>query len=542
MSAPDEIWDAIVIGSGFGGSINALRLAEAGRSVLVLERGRRYRPGEFPRDVRKVDNLLWRYPKHSASTGLYDVRFHSGIGTVAAAGVGGGSLIYANIHYRPNASVFDDPRWPTGIDASSLEPYYRRVAEKLGVSPFPAGEFLPKRDIFRKTAEALGREPFDVPQAVSWNEVQGAAKAGRRPCQRVAECEFGCNFGSKNSLDFNYLAEAEALGAVVEPERQVSHIEPDAEFYRVHYRDIIGEETRTARARRVVVAAGTLGTVELLLRSRDLHKTLPRLPATLGHGYSGNGDFLGSIQNIDRDIEPWGGPDVTTIAWYHDRLPGFVLAAPTFNQEVMEVLASLGQGAPPALLKPLAPLLWKALPWLLPLAFKSGLLSKPLRLPGPNAGPAERMTNLFAIGSDDAQGRMHLRNGALDIDWDYTKSNSALIARQEQAMRDFAEKYGGTYAPIATYALFRKILTVHNLGGCHIADAPERGVVDTDGQVFGHRGLYVADGSVIPTAIGSHPVMTIAALAERIAERVVASYGSTRKPAPAAAGTTELRL
>ena len=118
-------YDAVIIGSGFGGSINALRLAQAGASVLVLERGRRYRTGEFPRDVTDVNKVFWRYPEKGELRGLYDVRFLSGIATVVASGVGGGSLVYANVHIRPEASVFDQPRWPRSINRARLEPVLR---------------------------------------------------------------------------------------------------------------------------------------------------------------------------------------------------------------------------------------------------------------------------------------------------------------------------------------------------------------------------------------------------------------------------------
>jgi cholesterol oxidase len=165
MNAQNEHYDAVVIGSGFGGSINALRLAEAGRSVLVLERGRRYRPGEFPRDVRDVDRLFWRYPRRSGSRGLYDVRFFSGIAAVVASGVGGGSLIYANIHIRPDPVVFEDPRWPRAIHRRSLDPYYDRVAAMLGIAPIPADVPLVKRDIYREAARQVGRPVFDPDMA-----------------------------------------------------------------------------------------------------------------------------------------------------------------------------------------------------------------------------------------------------------------------------------------------------------------------------------------------------------------------------------------
>src|SRR5436189_4062916 len=126
MSPSDELHDVVVIGSGFGGSINALRAAQAGKSVLVVERGRRYASDGFPRDVRDVENLFWGYPGRARFRGLYDVRFFSGVATVTASGVGGGSLVYANIHIRPDPSVFADDRWPREINVESLRPYYDR--------------------------------------------------------------------------------------------------------------------------------------------------------------------------------------------------------------------------------------------------------------------------------------------------------------------------------------------------------------------------------------------------------------------------------
>lgn len=518
----DKSYDAVIIGSGFGGSINACRLAEAGYSTLVLERGRRYRPDQFPRDIEDVDSVFWRYPKHRRSRGLYDVRFHSGICTVAASGVGGGSLIYANIHYRPQPVIFEDQRWPGCFDLETLGPYYDRVEENLGISPVPAQLDLPKRDVFRAAAEKMGREVFDTPQAVSWESV---AEPGRQPCQLLAECEFGCPVGAKNTLDFTYLARAEAAGAEVTAERHVTHLSPaDGGGWKVHFVDTESGARDSVVGRRVVVAAGTLGTTELLLRSRDVTRTLPDLPRSLGHGYSGNGDFLGSIQNASSDLEPWKGPDVTSVIWFYDADPGFALAAPTFSKPVMEVLASLGQPPTRRRLAALAPWLWKLLPWALPWACKRGLLSRPRRNPAAGAGPPERMTNLFAIGRDNANGVLRLVGERLDIEWDYHRENADLVRRQEEGMQELNEQYGGSYAALASWNLFHKIVTVHNLGGCHLAESPEKGVVSTDGEVFGHPGLYIADGSVIPTAMGCHPVMTISAVSEWIAEKVVASF------------------
>ena len=519
MSEKHDQFDAVVVGSGFGGSINALRLAQAGKSVVVLERGKRYAPATFPRDVRDVDNLLWRYPGRPQSQGLYDVRFFSGVGAVVASGVGGGSLIYANIHIRPDAFVFDDPRWPGEINRKSLDPYYDRVRQELQISPLPEDIKLPKRDAYRSAAAKTGRQIFDPDQAVSWKVAPGP---GRKACQLVAECEFGCPHGAKNTIDLTYLAKAEQLGARVSPGCYVLYVEPHETGYLVHYRTTVDSADRVVWGKCVVLSAGTLGTNEILLHSRDTYRTLPNLSNQLGRGYSANGDFLGSIQNAQQDLHPWQGPDVTSVIRYGDSAPQFTMAAPTFSQPVMNVLASLGQGGA-GWLKFLAPLLWLFMGQLVPWALRKGLLSRPRNPPGPHAGEPAHMTNLFAIGRDNANGTISLKRGRLDIGWNYASENSLLIAKMLTAMDEINNAYGGTFAPLAIWQIFQRIITVHSLGGCHLSESARTGVVSPQGEVHGYRRLFVADGSVIPSSIGFHPVMTISAVSEHIADAVVHS-------------------
>ena len=519
-------YHAVVVGSGFGGSIAALRLAEAGRSVLVLERGRRYTPGEFPREVTDVDRLFWRYRRRRSATGLFDLQILSGIGVVVASGVGGGSLIYANIHIRPDPVVFEDERWPSSITRETLDPYYDRVAQMLGVRPLPTNLRITKRDVYREAAAKLGRPVFDPDQAVTWEaSADQHLGVGRGPCQLVAECEFGCQHGAKNTMDLTYLNRAEELGAEVRTGALVSHVASAGRGYRVVYRDVHTGLTVEVTGTRVVLAAGTLGTNAILLRSRDQFGTLPKLSPTLGHGFSGNGDYLGSIQNSSVDLDPGRGPDVTSVIKYFDADPRFTMAAPTFSDPVMEVLASQGQ---PDLrwLRFLSPLLWPRLGDVVVRAFRKGLLSRPSRLPVRNAGDYRRMTNLFAIGQDNANGRMRLRRGELDVQWSYARENAVLVDKMEAAMEAVADVYGGTFAPVLTWKLFRRILTVHPLGGCRLSESPHRGVVSLHGEVHSYPGLYVMDGSVIPSAIGFHPVMTISALAERSAEAMVSTFPS----------------
>jgi cholesterol oxidase len=515
MPAPAIGLDAIVIGSGFGGGITALRLSEAGRSVLVLERGQRWRPGEFARDVRDVDRLLWRWPAYENSRGLYDLRFFSGLAAVVASGVGGGSLIYANIHIRPDAIVFQDQRWPKEITRAVLDPYYDRVRDTLGVSPLPRSDHLPKRDHYWAAAQAIGREVFDPDQAVSWTDPR---EPGRHRCQLVAECEFGCQYGAKNTVDMTYLARAERNGAKVMPGMAVESLERAAEGWRVSVRDTASGLRSSMVARRVIVAAGTLGTNEILLRSRAAG-ALPNISERLGHGYSGNGDFLGSIMNSRFDLRPWHGTDVTSVIRFFDSPPEFTMAAPTFNRVVMTFLAGMGQHDP-WWLRWAQSFIWRQMPWLVPCILRSGLLNRLQARAAVDEGAAARETNLFAIGRDNANGRIQLNGERLDIKWNYAAENRALIDRMQEGMAAVAKAYGGTFAPLITWRLFRRIITVHSLGGCCLSDGPDRGVVSPAGEVHGHPGLFVADGSVIPTSIGFHPCMTISAVAERTAEGI----------------------
>src|SRR4051812_893129 len=257
-----SVFDAVVVGSGFGGAIAAARLAAAGRRVVVLERGRRYRPGDFPRDVKRVEDLFWDQPGRGKRRGLYDVRAFAGIGAVVAAGVGGGSLVYANIHVRPDPSVFDDPRWPAPFTRAFLDPYYDRVAARLQVSPLPENIRIAKRDRYREAATVLRRPIFDPDQAVRWS---GPDDGDQRPCQLVAECEFGCRHGAKNTLDVTYLADAEHNGAEIRPNTWVTHVasEPGG-GYRVHVVDAVSGNRGAVTGAHVVLAAGTLGTNEIL--------------------------------------------------------------------------------------------------------------------------------------------------------------------------------------------------------------------------------------------------------------------------------------
>ncbi len=466
-----------------------------------------------------MNNVFWRWPGTSAARGLYELRFFSGVSAVVASGVGGGSLVYANIHIRPDRGVFDDERWPRTITRATLDPYFDRVAAALRISPVPTVPPIPKRDALHAAAAKLGRPAFDPDQAVSWDK-----------CVRCSQCEFGCQHGAKNTADLTYLAQAEKLGVEVLPGQCALAIEPNggrpAEAkarYAVRYRDVATGVDASVFGARVVVSAGTVGTNELLLRCRDVLRTLPKLSARLGEGYSANGDFLGNVEGSTRDLQPWDGPDVTTVIRYTDGGPLFTLAAPGFTRDVT-VRPRVTRTAAPRVApfrraaratEPREPR---------SLDVREGAARQAAPLSGAESGRPSRMTNLFAIGRDNANGRFQMNGaGELDLTWDYARENRPLLDAMTSAMNDVAADLGGTFAPLALWSAFERLLTVHSLGGCRVGERADTGVVSERGEVFGYPRLFVADGSVIPTSIGFHPAMTIAAVSERIAERVAAS-------------------
>ena len=286
-------YDAIVVGSGFGGGIAACRLAEAGRRVCILERGRRFGRDDFPGRPDQAGELVW-HPLANPG-GMFDVRLMRDLVVITAAGVGGGSLVYANVQLRAPGSVFDDPRWPAAIDAATLEPWYVRTEDALQPRTTPPDPPLRKVEAFAAAGRHAGREAELLPIAVHFGDARehpfsGAPQEG---CQNIARCDLGCPIHAKNTVDITYIARAEAHGAEVYPLHLVEGIGPPASPggpWRIAYRTLPDGPKGTVEAPTVVLAAGTIGSSRLLLTNR---KRLKALSPALGSRFSGNGDALG---------------------------------------------------------------------------------------------------------------------------------------------------------------------------------------------------------------------------------------------------------
>jgi cholesterol oxidase len=521
-----EVYSAVVIGSGFGGAVATCRLAQAGIDVAVLERGKRYPKQSFPRDYKNA-SAGWTW---CDGQGLFDVKPLHEMQVVQAAGWGGGSLIYANVHLRPPPDVFARG-WPAGYGRESLDPYYDLVAYMLDVKPITAlaGELPPKTRLMKQVAEKLGRADQlcypNIAVELGHPGVEAPNKFGvpQGGCIQCGECDVGCNVHAKNTLDLNYLALAERAGAKVATLAEVRRIEPvgagNGGGYKVSFVDhAAGGAERFVVGKRVFVCAGAVNTTELLLRCRDQHRTLPAMSAKLGHGYSGNGDFLAASYEIEAPFDPSSGPTITTGIVY-DRGEG--------DDRVWLILQDGGFPAGvAAMTELLAPnrARWAGVEaeGLLRADLAAALGEAAKRVPDNAPNDAKRTAVFLVMGRDRANGRIELVpiTSTLRIRWD-VPTNLPLYDSATRLVADVTRALGGKLALNPFWKRLHVPVSVHNLGGCVMADRPEDGVTSPIGEVHGYPGLYVLDGSILPSATGVNPSSTIAAVAERNVEAVL---------------------
>jgi cholesterol oxidase len=518
----ERVYDAVVVGSGFGGGITACRLAEQGWRVCVLERGRRFGPGDFPDRPAQAPRMFW-HRRHNPG-GMFDLRIMRDVAVLTGTGVGGGSLVYANVQLRAPDAIFDDPAWPAAIDAAALDPYYDRTEAALDPRETPAVPALAKIRAFDAMAAHAGREPSRLPIAVHFGAPRRHPFSGvhQQGCDNLGRCDIGCPLNARNTVDITYVARAEAHGAEVFPLHEVLRIDPpgrEGEDWTVGVRDLQYRIDGRVSAPVLVLAAGTLGSTRLLLRNK---RRLPRLSPALGTRFSGNGDALAlaldpaaeDVAGAQADV----GPTMTSRLDYLDEA-GFMVAdggLPHSFGGLLEIVrgvrAITGLGRVRIAVKNAGA--------------KLGLSDRQL---SPRDVHLRRLkpigdTLIFLmIGRDTADGRMRLTPifRCLDIRW--SKEGSAkLFDAMRKAAGELAQAAGATSFFALDAGPLGKFITVHPLGGCPMSDDPETGVVDEWGAVHGYDGLYVLDGSIVPTAIGVNPSKTIAALAERGVEHLLA--------------------
>jgi cholesterol oxidase len=575
MSAHEHV-DAVVVGSGFGGSVAAYRLAEAGKSVVLLERGRDYPPGSFARSPAEMGRAFW--DPREGLYGMFDVWSFRGLDSVVSSGLGGGSLIYANVLLRKDEHWFvHDQQLPHGgyeewpVTRADLDPHYDEVERMLGATPYPfekpAYADTPKTRAMQDAAVELGLGWKLPPLAVSFAPTRGAepglglpiADPGyenlhglpRRTCQLCGECNIGCNDGAKNSLDHNYLSAARHLGADLRTLHDVRaiRVRPGGGYEVDYVRHDPESKSRkpqvmTIGCDRLILAAGTYGTSYLLLRSRD---DLPGLSDAVGTRFCGNGDLLTFLlKATDRSrvrlLDASRGPVITSairLPDEQDGVPGAGRGAyiqdggyPSFIDWLVEGADVTGEIAR------VARFLFDRFREFVRNAPDTNLSKEIADLIGDGALSVSSLP-LLGMGRDVPDGVLRLRDDRLDAQWS-TATSEAHFERLRLTMRRIADVLGAEYTD--NPAWFRKrVITVHPLGGAPMGRHPGEGVCDAYGEVFGLPGLYIADGAALPGPVGANPSLTIAALADRMATRLLEQTGAAagkraRKDAAAADG------
>ena len=556
----------MVIGSGFGGAVTAYHLArDSNLRVLLLERGMPYPPGSFPRTPRAMRTNFW--DPSAGLHGLYELWSLRHVRAMVASGLGGGSLIYANVMLRKPPETFAaDPAngsmpWPVGyaeladeyaeaeavMDPSTLPPEYRGESD-------PSSRVV-KTDAFRAAAASSGLKSELAPLAITFRAdgattaVPGTPLPGgnlhgrpRHTCTLVGECDLGCNQGAKNSLDYTYLDRFLRAGgdrARIFTCCEATAVEPAPGGYRVRYvehaaaRRLVGRRrrfhetgaelldpdtpdtsddwTRAVTAGVVVVAAGTFGSTRLLLGSR-VH--LPRLSGQLGRRFSTNGDLLtfardcrDPVDGAWRDLEPSLGPTIT--AYVAAEVDGHRLWMEDAGGPALSEWAwQSGEMARDA---------WSARALLPALAVgqRGGRISRLVARALGSAASSSAMLPMLTMGQDISGGRFRLEGDGLALDWDPDGPSRAYFDAAHTLAGRMAAGLGGRLGP-PLWARLARGLTAHPLGGCPMGADPATGVVDDRGEAFGHPGLFVADGSIMPGPVGPNPSLTIAALAGRI--------------------------
>jgi len=544
-------YDVVVVGSGYGGSITASRMARAGKKVCLLERGKEFQPGEYPDTFEaggketQIDTPLGHLGNKTA---LVDVRVNKEINVVKGCGLGGTSLINANVGMEPEAGVFEDPCWPGALraDKATLAKAYAAANQMLRTTPYPEGAPMPAKALSMKTgAEKLGLTWLYTPIYVNF-DIDGPNHVGidQKPCTGCGDCCSGCNVGAKNTMIMNYLPDARNHGAEIYTQINVRYVGKQGDLWTVFFNRLqTGEEpfdapTATITAGIVVLAGGTLGSTELLLRSA-LHGLA--VSGMLGEHFTGNGDFLAFGYNNDLRANSVGdgtrpptpadpvGPNISSIIDLRDPADpkgGMVIeegVVPGFMAEPFALLVSTaaalegvdtGTGFGDALKK------------------KEREAISLLR--GPYHGAVNHTMVYLVMTGDDDRGKMVLDNDRLRIDWPgagqqpvYDKVNDQLLA--------LTKAFNGVYTknPVWTNLFSKDLITVHPLGGCIMGEDGAKGVVNHKGQVFTgagdvvYEGLYVSDGSIIPRPLCINPSLTISALAERNCLYMAADRGWT---------------
>jgi cholesterol oxidase len=543
-------YGAVVVGSGYGGGVAAARLAQAGIRVAVLERGKEFPTGSFPSrlpDLYRELQVSGRRIRMGSAVGLYDVRLGDHMHVLLGCGLGGGSLINAGVAVRPDSRIWDDEVWPDQVTEDGLLDAGYALAEHW---IRPAHDPLAAHRVKFRALETAGAvlRVRPAPVAVSFEETVNPAGVTQPACTGCGDCCGGCNVGAKNTVALTYLPFAAYRGAEIFTHASVRYVAKVADdCWQVFFDESDGSRCipHCVTAEMVVLAAGTLGSTEILLRSREKGLVVSD---RLGHRFSANGDIIafGYGANVP----------VNAIGIGHPRkIEGIDVGACVSGQiEIVDPhefsrSLTIQEGVLPSALASALPALF------LPNGRVLGALKS--LMAGVYNGPFARLQTFFAVSHDSAQGRLVLEDDHISLQWPGVEAEP-VYQRVGATIKALVEQVGGTYVPnpLAGTLMGHQPATAHPLGGCGMGRDSATGVVDHHGQVFDCRkgagstqvygGLFVLDGSIIPRSLGANPLLTITALAERAMLLVARDRGLrfdvARQSEPSSAEKTTRRL
>jgi cholesterol oxidase len=502
--------DVIVVGSGFGGSVTALRLAEKGYRVTVLEAGRRFTKDTLPKSSWDLRAFLWM-PKLGLH-GMQRITWLKDVVILSGAGVGGGSLVYANTLYTPPKTFFEDPQWSGITDwDSELAPHYDQAQRMLGVTENPT--VTPSDLVMQKVANdmGVGDTYHPTPVGVFFGEPGktvpdpyfGGAGPDRTGCLQCGNCMIGCRFGAKNRLDTNYLYLAEQLGTVIEPLTTVTAVRETTDGWVVETVPTGKKGPVTRRtSKQVVLAAGTLGTQQLLHEMRDTG-VLPKVSKRLGMVTRTNSEALLGAQAKTMPKDTFNQGIAITSSFHPDAVTHVEPVRYGKGSNAMGLLSTIlvdGGGRVP---RPLRFLL-QALRH--PYVFARSLSVR---------NWSEKTIIVLVMQTlDNSISVKRTKRGKLTSGPGHGAANPTWIPVAHEATRRIAEEIGGF--PGGTVGDLANVpMTAHIIGGCVISDSAETGVIDPYHRVHGYPGLHVVDGAAISANLGVNPSLTITAQAER---------------------------
>jgi cholesterol oxidase len=528
LSKPlDELkadYDVVVIGSGYGGGVSAARLSALGKRVAVIERGKEFLPGDYPDSfdaMRREFQVSGAKLKLGSRASLFDLRLGRDMHVLVGCGLGGGSLINAGVALRPDARVFANTAWPEEISSDGLlQEGFERATHMLRPTPYGGAAELVKYRALEEASKPFDVEPRPTPTTIAFDAGANAAGVAQDACTLCGDCLSGCNVGAKTTVAATYLSLAAANGTEIFTQGSARYVTRQDGRWSVAVCETPETGARTEVSERtviadvVILAAGTLGSTEILMRSREHGLALSK---RLGDRFSSNGDIIafgygakGRVNAIGVGHPPKAETDPIgpCVAGQLDFRDGDELNNSLVMQEgtVPSGLASLL----PALLLPGGKILDAA----------KSLLSSVYK------GPLASLHAFFLAGHDSSNGRLELENDAMVVDWPEI-TNQPVYRRADEILAEALGARGGSHLqnPFESRITGKKPVTAHPLGGCAMGQDADQGVVNHKGQVFDatsdgdgsavHDGLYVCDGAAIPRSLGANPLLTISSLAER---------------------------